>query len=146
VVSYSYDANGNLTAITPPGQPAHHFDYTSLYQDQLRPIAELDGNNNIVTRFVYADKATVPAYMEKGGRTYRLLADHLGRPRLVTDTADGTVVQRLDYDAFGPVITGTNLGFQPFGFATGSMTGTRAWCGLGGGAMAHTQGGAIMDT
>jgi YD repeat-containing protein len=28
-----------------------------LYQDQLRPIAELDGQNNVTARFVYGDKA-----------------------------------------------------------------------------------------
>jgi RHS repeat-associated protein len=33
--------------------------------------------------------------------------------------ADGTVVQRLDYDAFGRVLQDTNPGFQPFGFAGG---------------------------
>ena len=33
--------------------------------------------------------------------------------------ANGTVVQRLDYDAWGRVRTDTNPGFQPFGFAGG---------------------------
>ncbi len=36
-----------------------------LYQDQLNPIAELNGNNDVVTRFVYADKSNVPAYLTK---------------------------------------------------------------------------------
>jgi RHS repeat-associated protein len=39
--------------------------------------------------------------------------------RLVVNTADGTVAQRLDYDAFGRVMLDTNAGFQPFGFAGG---------------------------
>jgi hypothetical protein len=43
----------------------------------MRPTA-LDGNNAIVSRFVYADKGSVPAYMIKGGATYRIIADHLG--------------------------------------------------------------------
>jgi YD repeat-containing protein len=72
-----------------------------FYQDQLHPIAELDGAGTVVARFVYADKGNVPAYMDKGGRTYRILSDHLGSPRLVIDIADGTVIQRLDYDVFG---------------------------------------------
>ncbi|RMG91802.1 MAG: RHS repeat-associated core domain-containing protein, partial [Candidatus Dadabacteria bacterium] len=33
--------------------------------------------------------------------------------------ADGTIVQRLDYDAYGRVLADTNPGFQPFGFAGG---------------------------
>ena len=37
----------------------------------------------------------------------------------MVNTADGTIAQRLDYDEFGNVLTDTNLGFQPFGFAGG---------------------------
>ena len=29
-IDFSYDANGNVTSITPPGQPAHFFDYTAV--------------------------------------------------------------------------------------------------------------------
>jgi len=90
-----------------------------LYQDQLRPIAELDGNNQVVTRFVYADKANVPAYLIKTGITYRILSDHLGSPRLVVNAYIGDIVQRLDYDEWGRVTLDTNPGFQPFGFAGG---------------------------
>ncbi len=90
-----------------------------LYQNQLNPIAELDGSGNIVSRFVYGTKANVPDYLIKGGITYRIVSDHLGSPRLVINTTDGTVAQRLDYDEFGSVTTDTNPGFQPFGFAGG---------------------------
>jgi RHS repeat-associated protein len=38
---------------------------------------------------------------------------------LVVDTATGQVVQRMDYDAFGRVLSDSNPGFQPFGFAGG---------------------------
>src|SRR5262249_28071966 len=71
-----------------------------VYQDGLRPIAELDGAGRVVSRFVYAG-GTVPAYLIKGGATYRIVADHLGSPRLVVDAATGAVAQRLDYDSFG---------------------------------------------
>jgi RHS repeat-associated protein len=56
---------------------------------------------------------------DKGGVTYRIVSDHLGSPRLVINTTDGTVAQRLDYDEFGNVLVDTNPGFQPFGFAGG---------------------------
>ena len=39
--------------------------------------------------------------------------------RLVVDTTDGSVVQRMDYDAFGNVLQDTNPGFQPFGYTGG---------------------------
>ena len=90
-----------------------------LYQNQLNPVAELDGSGNIVSRFVYASKVNVPDYMVKNGITYRIISDHLGSPRLVIDTSTNTITQRLDYDEFGQVITDTNPGFQPFGFAGG---------------------------
>jgi RHS repeat-associated protein len=134
--SYQYDALGNLLKVTLPGGTA--IDYLVdgrnrrigkkvngslvqgfLYQGTLRPIAELDGNNAIVSRFVYATQINVPDYMVKGGVTYRIITDHLGSPRLVVDAATGTVAQRIDYDEFGQVLNDTNPGFQPFGFAGG---------------------------
>ena len=90
-----------------------------LYQDQLRPIAELDGGGNIVPRFVYGTKINVPDYLIKGTTTYRILSDHLGSPRLVVNTATGVVAQRLDDHEFGNVTTDRQAGFQPFGFAAG---------------------------
>src|SRR4029077_2419615 len=82
-----------------------------LYQDTLRPIAELDASGNVLSRFVYAGSSHVPAYVIKGGVTYRLIVDHLGGPRLVVDTASGAIAQELDYDAFGVVVRDTNPGF-----------------------------------
>jgi RHS repeat-associated protein len=90
-----------------------------LYKDQLNPIAELDGDNNVISRFVYGTKVNVPDYMIKEGVTYRIVSDHLGSPRLVVNAETGDVVQRMDYDAWGNVLEDTNPGFQPFGFAGG---------------------------
>ena len=90
-----------------------------LYDGQLRIVAELDGSNAVVSRFVYGEKSNVPDYMIKGGIIYRLISDHLGSPRLVVNTGDGAIAQRVDYDEFGNVILETNPGFQPFAFAGG---------------------------
>jgi RHS repeat-associated protein len=90
-----------------------------LYQDQLRPIVELDAAGNIVSRFVYATRVNIPDYLVKGNTTYRIISDHLGSPRLVVDVSTGAVAQRMDYDEFGQVVNDTNPGFQPFGFAGG---------------------------
>ncbi|MGH8567733.1 MAG: RHS repeat-associated core domain-containing protein, partial [Gammaproteobacteria bacterium] len=134
--TYDYDVLGNLRSVELPD--GRHIDYLIdgqsrrigkkvngvlvqdlLYQDQLRPIAELDGNNQVVSRFVYADKPNVPAYLVKGGITYRILSDHLGSPRVVVNSTDGSIVQQMNYDEWGRVILDTNPGFQPFGFAGG---------------------------
>jgi RHS repeat-associated protein len=134
--TYSYDVFGNLTAVALPS--GTNLEYVIdgqnrrigkkvngvltqgiLYSSQLRPVAELDGTGNLVSRFVYGTKVNVPEYMIKGGTTYRVLTDHLGSVRLVTDTATGAVAQRIDYDEFGQILQDTNPGFQPFGFAGG---------------------------
>ena len=90
-----------------------------VQDDQLRILAELDGGSNVVATFVYGEGINVPELMVKGGRTYRLVKDHLGSVRLVVDTADGTIVQEMRYDAWGNVTYDSNPGFQPFGFAGG---------------------------
>ncbi len=109
-----FDAQGTLTA-------EQHW----LYRDALNPIAELDGQGNVTKRFVYGSRPHVPDYMvtydQSGAETgtYRLVCDHLGSVRLVVDTSDGSVVERMRYDAFGNVLEDTNEGFEPFGFAGG---------------------------
>ncbi len=133
---YNYDVLGNLLSATLPDGTLIEYVIDGqnrrigkkingvlvqgfLYENQLRPVAELDGTGAVVSRFVYGSKANVPDYMVKGGVTYRIISDHLGSPRLVVDTATGTVVQQMDYDEFGNVTLDTNPGFQPFGFAGG---------------------------
>lgn len=134
--NYTYDVIGNLTKVALAGGMA--IDYVIdgrnrrvgkkvngnlvqgfLYQDQLNPIAELDGNGNIISRFVYGSKSNVPDYMIKNNVTYRIISNHLGSPILVVNTTDGSIIQQMDYDEFGKVINDTNPGFQPFGFAGG---------------------------
>ncbi len=134
--AYFYDVFGNLASVTMPN--ADVISYTAdpenrriqkkvngvierswLYKDELRPIAELDAANNVVSRFVYALGKNVPDYMIKGGVKYRLVTDQVGTVRLVVNASTGAVAQRLDYDEFGIVLLDTSPGFQPFGFAGG---------------------------
>jgi RHS repeat-associated protein len=90
-----------------------------LYQNQLNIVAELDSAGNLTSRFVYGTKGHVPDYMVKNDITYRFITDHLGSVRLVVDVASGVVVQYITYDEFGNILTDTNPGFQPFGYAGG---------------------------
>ena len=92
-----------------------------FYQGEFHPVAELNGAGTVVSRFVYGARANVPEYMIKGGQTYRIISDQVGSPRLVVNVATGQIAQRLDYDAWGNVTQDTNPGFQPFGFAGGSV-------------------------
>lgn len=132
--TYTYDAAGDLLAVAKPdgtdvayaldpglrrvartidGAAAGRFLWLGG-----RPIAELDGANALVTRFVFAGGAA-PAYLVKNGVAHRVITDQAGSVRLVVNAATGAVAQRLDYDAFGRVVADSNPGFQPFGFAGG---------------------------
>jgi len=90
-----------------------------VYQDFLKPAAELSADGSILSYFVYATRVNVPDYIVKTGRTYRVITDRLGSVRLVVDVETGGIAQRLDYDEFGKVLQDTSPGFQPFGFAGG---------------------------
>jgi RHS repeat-associated protein len=134
--TYSYDALGNLRKVSLPD--GHTIDYlidsanrrvgkkkdgvlvkTWLYQDGLRPIAEIDAASSVTTRFVYASSSNVPAYMVKAGVKYRMITDQVGSVRMVVSTTAGAPAQTLEYDAFGRVLADSAAGFQPFGFAGG---------------------------
>jgi RHS repeat-associated protein len=90
-----------------------------LYEDQLEPVAELDGNGSLVLQFTYGSRMHVPDYMMRGGDMYRIISDHLGSVRLVVDISNGSVAQGLDYEEYGAVLTDTEPGWQPFAYAGG---------------------------
>src|SRR4029078_4277310 len=79
-IEYVLDASRRRVGVRVDGALVQGF----LYQDGLRPVAELDGAGNVVARFGYAG-ANVREYVVRGGSTYRLLTDQLGSPRLVVD-------------------------------------------------------------
>ncbi|MBU0677524.1 MAG: hypothetical protein KJ626_05350 [Verrucomicrobia bacterium] len=134
--SYRYDAMGNLLEATLPDSTVIEYTVDGLnrriakkvdgtmvqgfiYKDGLNPVAELDGDTNVVSYFVYGTRAYVPDYMVKNGTEYRIISDHVGSIRLVVNAETGDIAQRIDYDEFGNVTSDTNPGFQPFGFAGG---------------------------
>jgi len=141
VKTYTYDARGNLLSVATTGGTTISYvidgmnrrvakkrnDGTSttvvaqwLYRDGLKPVAELDGSGNLVSTFVYASNQNTPDLMVRGGKTYRILTDHVGSPLLVVNVANASDVPfRATYTAFGEAtITGT-ADFLPFGFAGG---------------------------
>jgi RHS repeat-associated protein len=129
VTNYVYDAQGNLRHVGLPD--GRSIDYLVdaenrrvakkingtlvkkwLYKSQLTPVAEFDGSGMLVARYI--DGVTV-----KGSTSYRMVADHLGTPRLLVNATTGAVAQRLDLDEWGQVAADSNAGFQVFGFAGG---------------------------
>jgi RHS repeat-associated protein len=133
--TYDYDVLGNLVGVTLPNgtrityliDPENHrvgravngvLKKGFLY-DGDRVVAELNGSNQIVRQFIYAMGANSPDYMIKAGVVYRIFSDQLGSPVLVVKAATGRIAEEIIYDEFGNVISDSNPGFQPFGFAGG---------------------------
>lgn len=134
--TYSHDARGGLIGVAAPA--ASPITYLIdpyqrrigkkvggvltkgfLYDSGQHLMAELDGANAVVNTFVYGERSLVPSYLIRGGEKFRLITDLRGSVRLVVNATTGAVVQRLDYSVLGEVLTDTNPGFQPLGFAGG---------------------------
>jgi RHS repeat-associated protein len=96
LTSFAWDANGNLTGVTPPGQPAHGQSFTpvDLLSDYTPPV--VPGVSAPSTLFTYnVDRQLTQTTRPDGllvGRTY----DAAGKLDLLT-TPTGSV----DYDYFG---------------------------------------------
>jgi RHS repeat-associated protein len=132
---YQYDVLGNLVSVTLPNatkltylvDPENHrvakqvdgTQQTGYLYDGDQIVAQLNGSNQIVSQFVYATGMNGPDYMVNGVAIYRVISDQLGSPRLVVNTATGTVAEQMNYDEFGNVLADSDAGFQPFGFAGG---------------------------
>ena len=133
---YRYDNLGALKSVTKSGQTIDYItDATGrrvgrkvngsvesyfTYQDSLRPIAQYNADGSIRWTIVYAERMNVPSLLiSSNGTRYRVVSDHLGSVRLIINTLNGQIVQRMDYDVWGKVTYDSNPSFQPFGFAGG---------------------------
>ena len=112
-VQYWRDAQQRLCYKEVGGEPVKEWFWSGS-----RIVAEYDGASDEISAFVYAG-AIAPAYMIRGGVSYRFITDNQGSVLLVVNSATGEIAQRLDYDSFGRVLRDTNPGFQPFGFQGG---------------------------
>jgi len=90
-----------------------------LYRNYRAPVAELDANGAVLTRFVYVTSALTPAFIVKNGTTYRVITDDVGTPTRIVDASTGIVAQAREVDEFGVTISDTAPDFQPIGFGGG---------------------------
>ena len=109
-IDYAYDGNGLRTAKRVNGRVAEAF----RWLDPLRLEEFHDGREWWL--FAYSEGRT-PAGLTNGRDSYFLLCDQLGTP-LALATVDGHVVQAMQYDSFGNLLSVRgNVVRLPLGFA-----------------------------
>ncbi|MCC7406348.1 MAG: RHS repeat-associated core domain-containing protein, partial [Bdellovibrionales bacterium] len=114
-ITYSIDGEGKRQSKSVNGVVDTYY----VYDFNGRLVAELNPSGTLRSHFVYATQSHSPDLMIRYGVTYRFAKDHLGSIRAVINTQTGEVAQQISYDEFGVVLSDTNPGYQPFGFAGG---------------------------
>lgn len=113
--TYAYDALGRRTARTAGGNTQ-----TYLYGDPAQPfrVTAWKDPDGTLTRASYDQHDGLFA-LRRGQATYYVGSDQVGTPKVVVD-ADGVVVKRIAYDAFGGSTVEVGGAFSlPVGFAGG---------------------------
>ena len=114
-ITYAYDGMGRRTARTEGGTTEQY-----LYGDPENPwqLTASRAPGGELTLYFYDPYGRLVG-LERGGQRFYVFTDLLGTPRLVTDSS-GATVKRIDYDAFGDVITDSAPSFSlRVGFAGG---------------------------
>jgi RHS repeat-associated protein len=113
-ITYQHDAMGNRVAKLVDNQITEKY----LWQGQTTLLAVFNADDSLKQRFEYT-LGNTPTSFEQAGQKYYIVSDHLGSPRVITDS-DGTIVKAMSYDSFGNTLTDSNPAFKiPFGFAGG---------------------------
>ena len=110
---YTYDVFGNVIAIaTTQGGSTTTTKYA--YDQNNMAWADLSSDGTLQTRYVRGDQTNqLLARVDGSNNVGWYLQDHLNSVRGITNAA-GTVVQSIDYDAFGNT---TATGFGRYGYA-----------------------------
>ena len=98
-VTYTYDVFGNRIEedVDNSGQ---RLQVTRFAYDGQNIWADLDGNNNLVTRRLFLDTVDAPvARISASGTVAWYLTDRLGSVRVLTDNT-GAVIDQINYDGY----------------------------------------------
>ncbi len=90
-----------------------------IYNEDIRIEGETNEDGTSLTQYIYGTRINVPDYMVRDGVRYKFVTDYVGSVRMVVNAEDNSIVQEIDYDDFGRVLSDTSPGFQPFYFAGG---------------------------
>lgn len=135
--TYSYDVFGNLKSVALPNTNLIEYKVDGqnrrvkklingnvveyyLWFDNTHLAAVLDSNKIIKISFMYGPGSDSPSFINKNGINYRVVQDPaLGSIRYIIHPTTLAIAQEIDYDEFGDVLSNSNPGFQPLGFAGG---------------------------
>jgi RHS repeat-associated protein len=106
-ISYKYDAIGRRIEKNVAGTRSRY-----VYNGE-DIIQELDGNNNIVAKYVHGPGIDEPICLEKNNQKYYYIADGLGSITAIVDQ-NGNIAQSYRYDSFGNIISQTGSLTQPY--------------------------------
>jgi RHS repeat-associated protein len=115
-VTYQHNAMGNRVAKFVDGAITEKY----LWQDMTTLLAVYNPDNSLKQRFEYS-LGNTPTSFTESGQKYYIVSDHLGSPRVITDS-NGAVIKAYSYDAFGnrTTVTDNDPTLEiPFGFAGG---------------------------
>lgn len=90
---YNYDALGRRISKTLAGVTTNYY----YVGDQM--VEEFNGNT-LAASYLYGNDIDEALQMKRGSNTYYYHTNHLGSVMVLTDS-DGSVAERIDYDAFG---------------------------------------------
>jgi RHS repeat-associated protein len=115
-IDYLYDGQGRRAGRSYNGSLTDLY----VYEDDLKIVADLNPlTGEVKSRYIYVSQNHSPDSMIRGSETYKFIKDHLGSIKFVVRVSDGSIIQAIEYDEFGKVLSDSNPGFQPFGFAGG---------------------------
>ncbi|WP_041550895.1 RHS domain-containing protein [Cellvibrio japonicus] len=73
-----------------------------MWQDLTTLLATYDGSGNLKQRFEYTLGHTPTSFTQSDQR-YFIQTDHLGSPRVITDSS-GNIIKTISYDSYGNIV------------------------------------------
>ncbi|NUN04485.1 MAG: RHS repeat-associated core domain-containing protein [Bdellovibrio sp.] len=132
---YIYDSDGTLAAVNMPEKNVEYgTDHEGrriekkingvklenyIWDGLLRLVAITNASGVIQKKFIYSDGHAPDYMLDAQGNTYLFVTDHRGSVVGVLNANNGQIVQSIEYTEWGAVVSDSNPGFQPFGFAGG---------------------------
>ena len=126
-ISLSYDANGNLISISPPGRPVHTFSYTGMdYQSEYVP--PIVGSSTQSTGYSYNADGQLIEILRPDSQRLSFLYDAAGRLRELNSPNVRNIITYNSTTGNLQTITDNQGGTLTFGF-DGSLMTSQNWTG-----------------